>query len=369
VSSTTTADKLLAELLERRGAPVATVVVAAPGFEGDVQSRLDIRAKEVRRHLEDAGLPASVVDRVTDEIQGQVGEDGLGLGVVADAHGIVSTSLLDVDEEMPVLQVAALPRWVPFLRERFENRPHLVVRCDRIGAQIARVERGEIQRDTEVVGDDENVQKVHAGGWSQRRFQNRAEHTWDQNAKEIAENIVEEADAIDAELLVVTGDVRAVQLVAEHLPERLQDQLVLDDRQPFDDESDAAVFDRAMTLVRDRAGRDIVAVLERFGELRGQGQGTADDISDVFAALRQGAVDTLLVKGDSGDPAHVALDDPMQVALSAPELTDLGFEEVAEARLTDAAVGAALAGGSQVVIVPEHGPNTPSGALGAILRF
>jgi len=367
VSSTTTADKLLAELLERRGAPVATVVVAAPGFEGDVQSRLDIRAKDVRRALEDADLPASIVEQVVDEVQGHVGEDGLG--IIADASGVVSTPLLGIDEDSSVVQVEALPRWVPFVRERFENRPHLVVRCDRVGAHIARVERGEVQRDTEVVGDDEHVRKVHGGGWSQRRFQNRAEHTWDQNAKEIAESIVEEADSIDAELIVVTGDVRAVQLVADHLPERLRDDLVLDDRQPFDDESDAAVFDRAMTLVRDRAGRDIVAVLERFGELRGQGQGTADDVSDVFVALRQGAVETLLVKGDDAEPAHVALDDPMQVALTSKEITDLGFDDVAEARLTDAAVQSALAGGAQVMIVPEHGPNSPTGAVGAILRY
>jgi hypothetical protein len=369
VSSPTTADPLLAELLERRGAPVATVVLAAPRFEGDTQVRSDIRTKEVRKLLEGAGLPAEVVDRAGDAVQAHVGEDALG--IVADGGGILVSSLVDLDESEEVLQVEALPRFVPFLRDRFERRAHVVVRADRTGAQVARVERGEISRDTEVSGrgDGAHINKVNAGGWSHKRFQNHAEHNWDQNAQEIAEAVARDADAIDAELVVVTGDERAVNLVADHLPERFRDQLVLDDRQPFDDESDAAVFERATTLLRDRVGREIVAVLERYGENRGRGEGAADDVADVLAALRRGAVETLLVSGDSGERVHVAVDDPMQLALHAKELTDLGFEDVVEARLTDAAVQAALAGGSAVVIVPEHGPNSPSGALGAILRY
>ena len=367
MTSTTTADPLLAELLERRGAPVATIVLAGPGFEGDVQSRLDIRTKDISRQLEEAELPGSVADQVAQLVQGMVGEDGLG--IVADAGGIVTSSLVGVEEEAEVVQVEGLPRYVPFVRDRFVNRPHVVVRCDRVGAHIARVDRGEIVRDTEVVGDDEHVQKVHAGGWSQRRFQNRAEHTWDENAKEIAEAIVAEADAIEAELVVVTGDNRAVQLVAEHLPERFSDHLVLDDHQPTDEASDAVVFERATTLVKDRVGRELVEVLERFAEHRGRGEGAAEEVSDVLAALRQGAVETLLVSGDSGEVVHVAREEPMQLATDRSAITDLGFDDVVEARLTDAAILSALAGGARVMIVPEHGPNSPKGALGAILRF
>lgn len=367
MSSTTTADPLLAELLERRGAPVATIVLAGPGFEGDVQARLDIRTKDISRQLEQAELPANVVAQVAETVQGLVGEDGIG--IVADRNGVLTSSLATVDEDAEVVQVEGLPRYVPFVRDRFVNRPHVVVRCDRVGAHIARVDRGEILRDIEVIGDDEHVQKVSAGGWSQRRFQNRAEHTWDENAKEIAEAIVAEADAIDAELVVVTGDERAVQLVAGHLPERLQDRLVLDDHQPFDDVSDAVVFQRAMTLVKDRVGRELVDVLERFAEHRGRREGAAEEIGDVLAALRQGAVETLLVSGDSGDIVHVAKEQPMQLATDAQAITDLGFDDVVEARLTDAAIQSALAGGARVMIVPEHGPNGPEGALGAILRF
>lgn len=367
MTSTTTADQLLAELLERRATPVATVVAAAPGLEGDLQSRLDIRAKDVRKRLEDGGLPSEIVERVSDAVREHTGDEALG--IVADADGIVISALVDADEDDELVELGTLPRYVPFLRDRFENRPHVVVRCDRTGASVARVQRGEIQRDTDVVGEEQHVQKVHSGGFSQARMQRHSEHTWEQNAKEIAESVAGEAAAIDAELVIVTGDERAVHLVAEHLPERWADALVLDDHQPFDDESDAAVFERAATLVRDRAARELVELLERFAENRGRGEGAADDLADVLTALRQGAVETLLVTEDAADPVHVAVDDPMQIAFDAGALADLGFADVRTARLTDAAVRAALAGGADVVVVPAHGPNSPKAALGAILRY
>lgn len=368
MSSLTPADPLLAELLELRGAPIATAVYPAPGFEGDAQARRDIRAKDLRSTLEGAGLPDDVVEAAVDAVQGHVDDDALG--IVAHAEGVLVTSLVDVDESEELVQVEALPRYVPFLRDRFERRPHLVVRADRAGAQIARVVRGEVAADTEVTGDrDFRLKKVQAGGWSQKRFQNHAEHNWDQNAQQVADAIANEAEAIDAELIVVTGDERAVNLIGDHLPERWRDMTHLDDHQPYDDESDATTFERAETLLRDRVGRAIVATLERFAEHRGRGETAAGDVSDVLAALRRGAVDTLLLSGDSDERVHLAIEDPRQVAFEAAELEALGLEEVIDARLTDAAAEAALAGGAEIVIVPEHGPRGPAGPLGAILRF
>ena len=361
----TTSDRLLAELLERRSAPVATVVVQAPAAAEDMRDRIELRAREVRRTLEDAELPPALVDRVVAALGDDVGDEWHG--IVADAAGLVTATLVDAREE--VVEVGTLPRFVPFLRDRFEHRPHVVVRCDRTGAQVAGVQRGEIQRDTEVVGTDDQVHKVHAGGWSNKRFQNHSEHTWDQNAKEIAEQVVRDAEAIEAELLVVTGDLHAVRLVAEHVPEPWHGLLVLDDVEPTDAASDAAVFDRAETLVRDRAARELVDVLERFAEHRGRGELVAEGVEPVLEALRGGAVEVLLLTDDVADTVHLASDDPRQVATEATMLADIGFADVVPARLTDAAVVAALSGGADVVVAPPHAAHAPKGGLGAILRF
>lgn len=364
-SIATTSDDLLAELLERRSAPVATVVVPGPDVDEGALDRIDMEVKDIRRRLEQGDLPEAVVDEVVEAVRQHRGQGWLG--IVADVERVVTAPL--VDGRAPMVHVGTTPRFVPFLRDRFDHRPHVVVRCDRTGAAIARVERGRIERDTQVDGEEQHVQKVRAGGWSEKRFQNHTEHTWEQNAKEIAEAVRAEAEAMDAELIVVTGDGRAVQLVADHLPEHWHDRLVLDDHEPTDAASEEAVFERARTVVRDRAAREVVGTLERFAEHRGRHDRAAEGVDDVFAALRQGAVEVLLVAEDVDDTVHVAVEDPRQVATDSQLLADSGFTDVVTTRATDAAVEAALAGGAEVLVVPSHGPDAPKAALGAILRF
>src|SRR5437764_181382 len=66
-------------------------------------------------------------------------------------------------------------------------------------------------------GSDPNLRKSNPGGWSQRRYQNRAENLWEQNAKSVADQVASLVDETGARLVVVAGDVRAVQLLREHL--------------------------------------------------------------------------------------------------------------------------------------------------------
>lgn len=352
-----------------REEPVATVVVCAPPASEDSDERRRLHAKEIRAELETSALPAPVVDRV-EAVLSRGAASGWQpeewLGVVADPNQVTVMPLIDGRDELA--SVGPLTRFVPFVCDEFEHRRHLVVRCDRTGASIARVTRGKIQSDREVHGDEQHVQKVRAGGWAERHWQNHTEHTWDLNAQQIVEAVVAEAEAIAADLIVVTGDQRAVGLVRDHVPERWQSALALDDLEPADQDDEDYVFDRAVTLVRDQAASEIVDLLERFAEARGRGE-AADEVDAVLDALRRGAVDTLLVADDVDDVVHFAVDDPRQVAVDAATLTDLGFAEVRSGRLTDVAVQAAFSGDAGVVVCPTHGPDSPAGPLGALLRF
>ena len=349
-------------------APVATVVVAAPNAGESARDQVDIRVKDVTARLEADGAPPALVDAVTSTLRQTLdgAPSGMWVGIVADAAGVTVVPVVDVPAE--VVSVGSLPRFVPFVHDRFEHRPHLVVRCDRTGADIARVYRDH-RAERAVHGEEQHVQKVHQGGWSQARLQRHSEHTWDQNAQEIVDAVVRDAEAIDAALIVVTGDGRAVQLVEQHLPESWADRLVTDDTEPTDPEGDELVFERASTLVRDRAATELVQLLQRFAEGRGRGDLGTDDVDEVLSSLRRGAVDTLLVADDVDDEVFVAAADHREVARDRQLLTDAGFEDVFGARLTDAAVAAAVAGGAAVVVVPAHGPDSPKGPLGARLRY
>lgn len=348
--------------------PVATVVVTAPNAGEHARDQLDIRVKDIASQLEERGATSAVVDSVISTIRDELSgaDSGRWIGVIADASRTVVVPLVDAAAE--VVDVGHLPRFVPFVHDRFEHRPHVVVRCDRTGAEIARVTRHG-RTDREVEGDEQHVQKVSQGGWSQARLQRHSEHTWDQNAQEIVDAVVRDAEAVDAALIVVTGDGRAVQLVEQHLPDTWRDRLVTDDVEPTDAASDEAVFVKAITLVRDRSATELVELLQRFAEERGQDDQAADGVDEVFEALRRGAVDTLLVAADVDDEVFVATSDPRQVSRDEDALVEFGFADVVPARLSDAAIAAAAAGGSAVVVVPEHGPDSPTGPVGALLRY
>jgi peptide subunit release factor 1 (eRF1) len=124
--------------------------------------------------------------------------------------------------------------------------------------------------------------------------------------------------------------------------------------------------DEIRRLVRTVAAEDEVALLERFKELRGQGQRAAEGVGPTIAALEAAMVDTLLL--------HDRLDDERRgwfgpeanlIATDQGDLAAMGVEAPAEGRLLDLAVRAALGTGATCRLVPSTAVRD---GLGAILR-
>jgi hypothetical protein len=73
--------------------------------------------------------------------------------------------------------------------------------------------------DNELEGETQDIARSAPGGWSQRRFQQRAENAWEDNARGVADEVAHLARAIDARFVAVAGDVRATAFLVEHLPD------------------------------------------------------------------------------------------------------------------------------------------------------
>src|SRR5438067_561092 len=87
--------------------------------------------------------------------------------------------------------------------------PHLVVLVDRAGADVVAFSRraaahgaggATVTTVGEESGSDPNLRKSNPGGWSQRRYQNRAENLWEQNAKSVADQVASLVDETGARL-------------------------------------------------------------------------------------------------------------------------------------------------------------------------
>jgi len=147
---------------------------------------------------------------------------------------------------------------------------------------------------TEVVdGETEHIHRGHPGGWSQRRFQQRAENTWDENADDIAEAAHALADRVGARVVAVAGPPRARSMVVESLG-----RLVRNDAysiEPVEAGDIDGIAEAVTRLTADIAASDAVAAIGRASD----SMATAEDFDgDVMAALEAGRVETLLVHDD-----------------------------------------------------------------------
>jgi peptide subunit release factor 1 (eRF1) len=244
--------------------------------------------------------------------------------------------------------------------------PYLVVVADRKGADITVAGRGDAVATRHVDGDD-RVHKAKPGGWSQRRYHQRVENTWEFNARVAADSITRAADAVNAEVVILAGDVRAIEVLEKHLPARHLRRVEEINNGSRNDRDTTHVDDAAQRWIASVSARYTTTLLQKFEEERGQRDRAADGVDATFDALNMSNVTALLVHDDWRDTRRGWFADAATpVAKDRRTIEELGLE-ARSARLADVAIRAALGTGAGVWIVPRSGG--PTDGLGAILRW
>jgi Bacterial archaeo-eukaryotic release factor family 2 len=355
----------LGELMTKSEGPFATVYLATDPDVENASQRSVVRWKDARRELAGAGAPQAVLDAI-EPFVGDAHTRGACLAAVADASGGLHVEHGPATREL--VRWAALPTLLPLLRWRQDNPPHVVVLADRHGADILGLRLEEPPLQAEAGGEEWPIRKVSAGGWSQRRVQNRAENTWEHNAKDVAEEVATVADRIGAGLIVAAGDVRALQLLRGDLPKEILDRYreVSGTRSP--DGSAEFIPDEVSKELASFVREETDALLAAFREERGQSDLAADGAGRVVQALSRAQVEVLLVNDDLEDDRSGWFGpDPTHVATDAAALAAVGVEHPKEGRLLDVLVRAALGTGATVRIIPRS--QGPRDDVGAILRY
>lgn len=348
--------------------PFVTVYLTTEAAVENAAQRDELRWKNLRQELADHGASDRALAAI-DTLVPDAHRQGRTLAVCASADG---GTVVRHEPEPPardVGRVGTLPRLGTLLEWEQAAIPHLVVLADRAGADIVVVRRNG-DEDIETVGadsgDDPDLRRNQPGGWSQRRYQQRAENLWEERAEEVAQEVCALVGKIGARLVVVAGDVRAIQLLRQELPREV-DALVREisgGRSP--DGSEDAVAAETVRLADSVAAEDTVACLQRLKEQAGRGALAAEGIEATLAALREARVDVLLVHDDPDDEREAFFAaEPNLVATDATVLKEVGATDVTAGRLVDVALRAAFGTGAAVRIVPA----TVSEGMAALLRF
>lgn len=349
-STLTKADLL--DLYTKSGEQLATIYLPTPSAVEDAAQRLEIRRKNVLAELELLGVSEAILQNTTAALDELDHPDAVShLLLVGDGDVFLSHGLT-----RPVSKVAArvgpTPALLPMLEAIQTDEVHLAVLLDRTGADVLlRDGVGDPLDEFDVDGPDVRVHRSAPGGWSQKRFQQTAENAWENNAREVVDQITAEHPDID--LIIGGGDVRALGFFVESLPSRCTVVTVDGSRHADQD----AFLDEADVVLRDRAAERVVNAVDEWRTASANGSGTVG--ADVVDHLTQGRVDTLLVVNDTFD-----VDRPMSTLDFG---SGMQSRDAIEAPMTDAAVALAHTTGASVLVVPNL-PDLDKG-LAATLRF
>lgn len=212
--------------------------------------------------------------------------------------------------------VGRMPRLLPVIAEVQHDRMLLGAVVDRAGADLYGMSTARAEPIATIEGDREFIHRGAPGGWSQHRFQERAERTWELNATLVAERLTAEATAADAAAIVLTGDVRACGFVLEHLPTELRlrsEEVAAGARhEPNSAERLAHEADRARAEIVDHEYRER---LDRLAEEVGKGRRGVVGFGPTVDHMAGGLVETLFIADQL--PPHDWFDFAAQQALDA----------------------------------------------------
>ena len=363
-----------------RPSPFTTVYLDATRIGANADAEAVDRWRAVRRTLERDGAPAGVLDRIGEVVSVPTGvRTPHGRVVVADANDVVIDRVLSEPPAQSYAVVGPAPALLPAVRAADETVDYLLVEVDRNGADLTwmtggagRVEGGP---ETETVdGGHDDVHKTRESGLA-RRGQTRAEDSWERNAEAVAAVLDKRVSERSPDLVLVTGDVRAIALLREAVGQQARELLVDVPGGGRGDGLHQASFeahvDEALTAFRRRRCE---AVLDRFREAQGRGDGAVTALEDVIDVLRRGQVAELVLHVDAltSGLAERTLwvgPEPLQVATSQDDLAAIGVVDGAAEMDANVALVRAALGQDAGLTFAEDGAVDLVDGIGAVLRW
>src|SRR5664279_543169 len=349
--------------------PVAYVYVGL-GVRADEDER-DLRSRRAVENLLQQGASEQAAAAIAARIAAAPPAPAM-LAACAATDGTVLYEQVLADTELPDEAGCQSPPPVTgLLAWEQSSPPYLLVVTDRTGADItAAAGAGQPEQTWTVVGPDDEIERKHGpGGWSQPSYQHRVEDSWRHNAARVAQEVTAHAAAVGAQVLVLSGDVRAVQLLSDRLTD---DPAVLVRHISGSRAADGSQASRASRLeavLREAADTQTARLLDALQEHLEPGGLAVEGVEDTVEALANGRVATLLVQAMPGDPRTAWFGAGPTEVYPDHDAAVLSGVPVRQGHLVDVATRSALLAGAHVRVIPPGTPGEPAGGIGAICRY
>ena len=367
----------LKPLTAQRG-PFVTVTLDVSAI-GPASSDHPLKRWRVQRQqLARAGVPEDTLELLDERAAESSGRGGENTRVVCATPERVALDI--VVPGRPLRDESAyspLPHLMPLIRLMARAQPYVVARVDRRGSDITVVGLTGRAREQAVDGDHDVIHKVPGGGWSQRRYQTRAEDSWEHNARAVADELDSIVRASSPELLLLEGEDHAVSDVMDHLGTRAAERTVRLDTGGRSAGAVSATERRAVADALEQHRDEVRAeLLDEFAARLGSEDSprtAVEGIDDVVAALQQGKVEHLLINDEPATPVDLWVgQSPMAVGITengVHDAADLSNGQPPQRDRADAVLVWSLAGSGASVTLLEPGDARPREGIGALLRW
>jgi hypothetical protein len=366
------------EVVLRPTEPAAAVFLgAAPDVTNEYQLAWETRWRPLAAVLLEQGADEETVKALEAAVSAPASARAArGAGHVAafarDQEVLAVVPLPELDGA-DVAHFGSPAHLLPMLRWAQEKPAYVLVVVDRTGADIeASIGAGSTPMHSEVEGPDDEIERNAPGGWeglTQGRYQRRAEDSWAHNAAVVADAVAAALQRTEAKILVVSGDVRATQLLLDKLPEWVGQGVRIKriSGSRAEDGSQKGRGEAVAHAVREAAEDEVAVLWERFQEERSPHGLAVEGAHETLTALASGRVGTLLVGTGSDDLEAWFGTGPTDVAPVGASGRDP--IEMLRGPLADVAVRAALLTGAQVRVIPPDAGFGPSEGVGGICRY
>jgi peptide subunit release factor 1 (eRF1) len=314
----------------------------------------------------------SSFDQDMERIQSYLGDDvnrsanGLALFACHGADGFFQAIQLQAPVDEHWLFIGSVPHLYPLAKLADQYPRYAAVVLDTHQARIVVFGLGEVERKAEV--NNVKTRRNSMGGWSQARYQRRAENFHLHHVKEVAETLDKIVSAENIPHIVIVGDDVVVPLVKEQLPQRLMDKLVDVVRMEKDVPEDELLRATLEALRQKDAESDIECVEEVVGSWQANGLGTVGPEA-VLNALQLGQVDELLITGVPAVLKPVQNMASVTGELTADTSAPSGPGESQKIRLASELVTRAQQTGARVRIIEDPALLSDFGGAAARLRY
>ncbi|OBG35690.1 hypothetical protein [Mycobacterium sp. E3198] len=355
-------------LLDAPG-PFASVYFDDSHDTHDAEAQLELKWRAVREELDNQGVDQAVIDGIGDAVLGlrpPIGRSGRA--VIAGPDGVVINEHLARPTARTIIRVSELPYLVPILEHSFDHPDYVLVVVDHSGADITTHIGGALRSET-VDGGGHPVH--HAAGAETAGYgdpQLRSDEAARKNVRAVADRVGELVDDKGIGVIFVVGEVRSRSDLLSTLPERLRDRAVAlevgarhsgHDFGEIEDAIEAEFVQRKLRAIDDTAQRFTAEIGRQSGL-------AAEGLDAVCSALRQGAVETLIV-GDVGDATVVADEDLTTIAPNENVLSEQGAAPAKTLRADEALPLFAVSVGASLLHAGDR--VAPADGVGAVLRY